>query len=331
MSALLHPLLTINAREARFERRGFICSRPDIRERLEYIGEVFLQGYHVALRQKNNAHLAFQLDQVDLEFRGFAYEGAAMGLAILDGLSPWPKWNRFLRFVAGAGQRHIYMLHVGAGWACARLPWLRRWIELTIRKFHPVLGWLAIDGFGFHEGYFHYPVRQPKISRFSETGQHIFYQGLGRSLWFVHGADVPAIAQTIATFAPGLQGDAWSGVGLACAYAGGLDRSGLEELHWHANKHCISLAQGAAFAAKARQFAGNIAAHTELACMELCAMSTEQAAAVCDKAFLQIAEFNHLSYQEWRRLVQQSFSFLSKFGLQDSSNELLQPASMRIQ
>jgi enediyne biosynthesis protein E3 len=330
MSVLLQALFTINPREVKFARRGFACPRPRIRERLEYVGEVFLQGYHAALRQRDEEQLAFQLKQIDTEYRGFAYEGAAMALVLLDGISPGQKWNRFSRFLSGPGRCHVYMLHVGAGWACARLPWLRWRIESVIRRFHPVLGWMMIDGYGFHEGYFHYPARQPRVAHLSETGRHVFYQGLGRSLWFVHGADVHPIAQTIATFMPRFQSDAWSGVGLACAYAGSLNRGELEELRHHAEGHGAALAQGAAFAAKARLLAGNPAPHTELACTELCGMGAEQAAAVCDEMFLRIADFNVPSYEEWRRLVQKSISFSLQVRSQDNVNRFLQPVSARI-
>ena len=44
-----------------------------------------------------------------------------MGLALLDGLTPW-RSSRVRRFLEGAGAAHAYMVHVGVGWAHARLP-----------------------------------------------------------------------------------------------------------------------------------------------------------------------------------------------------------------
>ena len=307
MPRFLHHLFKIDVREAEFARRGFHCPRPDVRERLEHVGQTFLRGYHAALQEDNEQNLASRLSAVETEFQGFAYEGAAMALALLDGFSPWRK--RFHHFLGGAGKPHIYMLHVGAGWAYARLPWLRRRIESAIRKFHPVLRWLVIDGYGFHEGYFHHrtAVHAGKIpSQLSEDARHVFYQGLGRSLWFVNGADASQISQTISSFAAQYHSDAWSGIGLACAYAGGSSYAEIEELQFHAGVHSAALAQGVAFAAKARQLAGIPARHTEIACGVLCGMTTEQAAALCDKTLNQAS--NHPSpYQQWRRLLQQSF------------------------
>lgn len=305
MLSLFRPLLKIDLREVEFARRGFVCSRPAIRERLEHVGRIFLQGYHAALQYRDQEQLAARLNQTGIEYCGFAYEGAAMALALQDGISPWNNAKRFTSFVAGPGRQHIYMLHVGAGWAMARLPWLRSRIESIVGKFHPVIGWLAVDGYGFHEGYFHWHgALQPKISKLSESARHIFYQGLGRSLWFVNGADVSLLTRTISTFAPQFHADAWSGVGLGCGYAGGITRSELEELRRCAGPYRPAVAQGAAFAAKARQLAGNPASHTKLACKVLCGISTEEASVLCDSTLEQATELAPNSYQRWRELLQ---------------------------
>lgn len=304
MSALLYPLLKIDPREAEFSRRGFNCSSPEVRDHLERIGRTFLRGYHAALSGPNQQKLATVLDEIELEYRGFGYEGAAMALVLLDAVTPWKQ--RFADFLVGAGRNHIYMLHVGAGWGFARLPWVRRRIESEIRGFDPVLRSLAIDGFGFHEGYFHWQKRlQSKISALSPQGRHIFHQGLGRSLWFVKGADPAEIARTIGSFAFAYQADAWSGIGLACAYAGGIDRSEIEKIYWYAAPFRAALAQGAAFAAKTRLRAGNPVPYTEAACAIFCNMSAEKAAALCDETLSRVDLHYSCPYQYWRELLQE--------------------------
>ena len=69
-----------------------------------------------------------------------------------------------------------------------------------------------------------------------------------------------------------------------------------------------ALAQGAAFAAKARQLAGNEAAHTEEACAVLAGINAEQAATLCDRALAQVNRNSSSPYQQWRELVQNYFS-----------------------
>src|SRR5438477_6487995 len=115
---LLRPLLHISSRQVEFAHRGFTCSKPEVQKRLELVGRTFLHGYHSGLEEPELEKLRHKLDQTEIEYQGFAYEGAAMALALLDGIVP--RMQRLQRFLAGPGRHHIYMLHVGAGWACAR-------------------------------------------------------------------------------------------------------------------------------------------------------------------------------------------------------------------
>ena len=307
MPPILSKLLSIDGREVTFARRGFCSSKPEVRERLEHVGTIFLMGYHAALQENKPEELTERLERVELEYRGFAYEGAAMALTLQDAIAPGS--NRLTGFMAGAGKQHIYMLHVGAGWAYARLPWLRRRIEAVIRKFDPVLRWLVLDGYGFHQGYFHFKIPlSSALNRLSVGARHVFYQGLGRSLWFVHGCDPHQISKTISGFPALYQCDAWSGIGLACAYAGGVATPDLQEFVSVAGRFDSALAQGAAFAAKARQLAGNKAGHTEEACAVLARMSTDEAASLCDRTLAEVERNSSSPYQQWRELVQNYFS-----------------------
>jgi len=323
MLPILNKLLSIDGREVTFARRGFSSAKSEVRERLEYVGIVFLIGYHAALQENHPDGLTEKLKRVELEYRGFAYEGAAMALALRDAIVPGSA--RLAEFMAGAGKQHIYMLHVGAGWAYARLPWLRRRMETVIRRFDLLLRWLVLDGYGFHQGYFHFKVPlRSALDRLSIGARHVFYQGLGRSLWFVHGCDPYQISETISSFPALYQCDAWSGIGLACAYAGGAALPDQQELVTLAGRCHSALAQGAAFAAKARQLAGNQAAHTEQACAVLAGVNAEQAAALCDRALPQVNRDCSSPYQQWRELVQ-NYLLSARSPLQaDSHAEVVQ-------
>ena len=307
MLPLLNKLLSISPSEVTFARRGFSGVKPEVRERLEHVGTIFLLGYHAALQENEPVGLSNRLEQVATEYRGFAFEGAAMGLALRDAMVPGS--SRLPEFIAGAGKRHIYMLHVGAGWAYARVPWLRWSIETVLRKFDPVLRWLVLDGYGFHQGYFHFKKSlNSAVNRLSPDARHVFYQGFGRSLWFVHGCDFHQIAITISGFPVIYQADAWSGIGLACTYAGGATSPNMEDAISLAGCFTSALAQGAAFAAKARQLAGNQTPHTEQACAVLAGIRAERAALLCDRALAQVNRNSSSPYQQWRELVQNNFS-----------------------
>lgn len=303
-------LFSISFEEATLARRGFNDGGIEATRRLEQIGRTFLQGYHAALNDEDHEMLALRLDATEQSFRGFAYEGAAMGLALLDQCSPWRR-GRLRGFLRGAGSHHTYMIHVGAGWAIARLPWLRRNIEGALAQLDPLLRWLALDGYGFHEGYFHWRrlLQKPEsLNELQGYARHAFAQGLGRALWFIEGADVHRLPAAVALFPRPLHADLWSGVGLACTYAGGVERAAVEQLRVAAGAYTRELAQGAAFAAKTRQRAGNESLHTEMACQVLCGLSSEAAAEVTDVMQQILPEDGDVpAYEVWRQRIQSHF------------------------
>src|SRR3954465_16083889 len=225
---LKRSLFGIAPEETSFARRG---SRPGSRagrERLEKVGSCLAAGYHAGLEEPGCEALAARIDrEVDRDHRGFACEGAGMALALLDALIPGRR-GRLARFLAGPGDAQRYIVNVGAGWILARLPLSP---QPPLARPDPLFGWLALDGYGFHEGYFRWPrsVERREVPRklrgYARRG---FDQGLGRSLWFVDGGDVERIPRTVATFAAARQADLWAGVGLACAYAGGAGREEIE-------------------------------------------------------------------------------------------------------
>ena len=296
--------LGLSTAEASFAQRGFRASDEEARRRLEQIGILFLSGYHAALEESEFGPLARRLAIVEADLQGFAFEGAAMGLGLLDCFTPWRK-DRWRTFTERLGQPHIYMMHVGLGWALARL---RRSVTSHLAQLDPLLGWLAVDGYGFHEGYFYWPqyVEGRAIhARLHGYALRVFDQGLGRSMWFVKGADVAAVANAINAFPAARRDDLWSGVGLACAYAGGCDRTAIESLRASAHEHLSSLAQGVAFAAKTRQRAANLNLHTKNICRLICGHSAEETAAITDAALEDLREEGGLpAYEVWRRRIQ---------------------------
>ncbi|HEX6285595.1 MAG TPA: DUF1702 family protein, partial [Pyrinomonadaceae bacterium] len=179
-------------------------------------------------------------------------------------------------------------------------------------QLDPLLGWLTIDGYGFHEGYFNWPryvEGQAVTTALDGYARRVFDQGLGRSIWFVKGANVVAVASAINSFPSARRDDLWSGAGLACAYAGGCSRSALQSLRAAARNHLPALAQGVAFAAKTRQRAANLNSHTETTCRVMCGHSAQEAAAITDAALKDLHEDNGLpAYEVWRRRIQDKFA-----------------------
>jgi enediyne biosynthesis protein E3 len=306
LRGLRTQLLGISPAETSFAVRGFHGTTPEKRRLLEQHGAAFVTGFNLALAARDGDELADRALAVPAAERGFAYEGAGMALALLD-LLALGRGRRLAAFLGGRGAPHVYMVHVGAGWALARL---RRRPWGPLRGLDPLLRWLATDGYGFHHGFFS-PGRfvrgGARPRRLTGYQLRVFDQGLGRSLWFVDGADVERIAATVSSFPAARKADLWSGVGLAAAYAGAVQEDELERLAQLLGPFRPHAAQGAAFAATARLRAGNPVPHTTMACEVLGGRGVEEAAAEVEAAFPHIEPApDGIGYELWRTRIRRA-------------------------
>ncbi|GLF93020.1 DUF1702 family protein [Streptomyces yaizuensis] len=268
-------------------------------------------GYHAVLDGSRFEDLVPRLDRTPLELRGYAYEGAAMGLTGLDCFLPGP--SRLQAYLEGPGSPHLYMAHIGAGEALARL---RRRPEPFLRRLtDPALKWLVLDGYGFHEGFFkqrRFVERQRVPAHLSPFARRVFDQGIGRSIWFTSGAHPGRITATIAAFPVHRQGDLWLGTGVACGYVGGVDRATVKALRAAAGRHATRMAVGTAFVAKGRLRAGNPIPDTDLACEVLCGISGRTAARLVDQAFEDLPDTeSEPAYDTLQRRLQTSLAVAS--------------------
>src|SRR5262249_23209459 len=193
-----------------------------------------------------------------------------------------------------------------------RLPWLRSRPEHAARNFDPLMRWITLDGFGFHEGYFAWAqagekqLIPPGIRGYA---RRCFDHGLGRSLWFGSCADAGRVSETISRFDESRRADLWSGIGLACAYAGAYNERDLASLCAAADGYRAELAQGVAFAAKARLRAGNLVPHTGRACEVICGASAVEAAGMTDAALNNLPQDGpEPAFEVWRRRIQREFA-----------------------
>jgi len=282
-------LLTPSMNETKLATRGFHEKSPEARDLLETVGASFLTGYAHAAAASTTADAEAGLATVPPRFRGFAYEGAAMGMAVRDGL-PVGGTRHVERFLQGEAVRHVYMVYVGVGWAMARVPRFR-WSKMYTAD--PLLRWLVLDGYGFHQAYFrtgkyvgqqyqepNFPWPGPEWSWYADR---VIDQGIGRAMWFVNGTDADRVSAMIESFGEERHADLYAGAGLAATYAGGADRAELERFAERAGKHRRWVAQGSAFAATARLDAGLENDHTVLATEVLCGTSLHQAQLACQE------------------------------------------------
>ena len=290
-----HNRLRLPLALADFSRRGFRVDRPAARVELEGHARSFLEGFNAAVTHWRDPHAA--LAEFPPFERGFAYEGAAMHAALRD-LATCGQARALQKLLTAQGDDYIHLIHVGYGWALAPLR-----IPLLIYKPPtPLLRWLALDGAGFAETYFGgiAALRRRCRRTPTETWQ-ARVAGSGRALWFAESADVAGVAATIDSVPPSARPHLWSGIGLACCYAGCADEAKLTELVAASGQHWPHFAQGATFAIAARSRADVVPRHTERACRFLFSVEPRVVADWTDEAAQGLTDSSKVSaYIEWK-------------------------------
>jgi hypothetical protein len=317
--ALRKNLFAPSLDEVTFARRGFPLTPTAETRYLERIPQHVIVGFEFAIELGDRPDTILRLDMVEREFRGFAYEGATMAFTLLD-VMPGRRSDRTKRLLDGHAAPHLFVAYIGIGFAMSHLPrvlWSKVLPELQDQWFHPRASWLAVDGHGFDQAYFdtktwvdkqRVPKPYPWMNR-PEYFQHAFDQGIGRMLWFMHGANPPAVAAAVNAFASHRLADLWSGVGVAAAYAGAGDPEMFKALREVSGDYLPELAGGVVFAAKARQYEDLDTPHTEVATRVICDMSVADVDAFTDEtSSMFVGERQSLpDYELWRRKVQERF------------------------
>ncbi|WP_043617879.1 DUF1702 family protein [Nonomuraea candida] len=310
----LAPSLT----EVTFAARGFPVVPSPETELLQAIPQSVVCGFEWGVDARDQWEVERRLDLVREDLRGFAYEGVTMAFTVLDAMGG--RGGRTRALLLGPGQPHIFLAYIGIGFAMARLPrvlWKKVLPDLGGSPYHPVMSWLAIDGYGFDLAYFHtrrYVDEQRVPAPYAWRGRPDYFpravdQGIGRALWFIHGGRVADVAAAVRCFAGRRQADLWSGVGLAATFAGGGGAEALAGLREEAGEHHDELAQGSVFALKARHYSGHVPAHTEAAVGALTGLTVAGAVALADDgAVAPDAPGDVPDYEQWRRRVRRHFT-----------------------
>ncbi|MFI7024137.1 DUF1702 family protein [Micromonospora sp. NPDC049900] len=315
VGSLRRHLLAPSWREVSFAARGFPAAASATTRALEAIPRAVVCGFESGIDSGDLHEIEQRLALVDPHLRGFAYEGATMAFTVRDAMSMF-RSRRTRDLLLGPGRPHVFLNYIGIGFAMARLPratWRRILPDLSGLPYHPTMSWLAVDGYGFDLAYFdvdRWVGRGERPRPYPWAGAPDYFlravdQGVGRALWFVHGARPDDVATSIGRFAVARRADLWAGAGLAAVFAGGCDPAGLATLRRQAGGYRPHLAQGAVFAARARTFSGAVPPHTGQTVAALTGLSVDAASALADEVAVDglSAERAEPPYEVWRQRV----------------------------
>lgn len=297
--------------------QGFPRADAAVREHLDRIPQAVVLGFEWAMDARGLADLEQRIRLMDEAHQGFAYEGAAMAYTILDAPR---RGHRTQELLAGPALPHLFLAYIGIGFAMTRLPrplWHRVLPDLDAPPYHPAMSWLVIDGLGFDLAYFHAQRwLRPEASRqprpWPWLGDRAYFrravdQGFGRALWFVAGANADAAGATISQFPVGRQGDLWSGVGLAAAFAGPDSSLASRVTRVVPAEFAAHVACGATLAAAARVRGGYVPDHTQGAVTALTGWTPDEASTVADRC-APSASVSGPIYEQWRANIRDAWS-----------------------
>lgn len=264
----------------------------EVRRRLQLSSGVFVSAYNASLETDLTRYLFSELETYDSSFKGFAYEGAGMGMAMLDYTTLGGR-SRLLEF-AETAPNYSRLAYIGAGLAIAVL---NRNIEKSLAPINPMERWWAIDGYGFYKGVFKSNkciTKQAVPRSIKGYALRAFDRGIGRALWFLFSGDFDGIVSQIKAFPQERHADIWAGIGVASTYAGGVDANALQAFKSASGSHASYMAVGSSLASSVRYYANNIVTHNNLAASVYCDMSAEDAA----KLTIQVQESLTIDSQE---------------------------------
>ena len=175
-------------------------------------------------------------------------------------------------------------------------------------------GWLCLDSYGFHEGYFHWTdtLLKTKIpAGVCAEALRPFDQGLGRALWAMGEANPKAVEKLICGFDGERLPDLWQGLGLMIGYWGCDDETDLKRFLRHAGHNRTSLQLGVALATMMRMDTNDMADHTEGACNIICQASSKEVTNMTHDSHKSASEPNSepvtLNSDLWHLIIKHTF------------------------
>ena len=197
------------------------------------------------------------------EYVSVLYEGASIGIA-LESFKNGNSVIDWLPFYESYRADHSSQILVGLGWALFEN---EPSLALALDFLDPRQKWRVLDGYGFCYGLLRRgtSIRQQLIPETLQTSWYsAYYQGLGRSLWYISRGSVKHLVRMIKLFPSEFHSDLWRGAGIAINYVGGINTGVLSEIERVVDIHLPSFKCGAAIAIHSRKQAHSFSKDTLL-------------------------------------------------------------------
>ena len=247
-----------------------------VAQKMEFIREVFQAAKIFCSLESDLQKIVAFCENAQPEFTSIAYEAASMQISLRDFAenNSLQNWKHFSDELA---KPHAAQIYAGLGWAVAQEVLES---EQITGNLPPLLRYRVADGCGYYDGTFRnrQTVRMKAVPTYiSEKELSAYYQGLGRSLWYISKGDAAKTKELLFGFPELRHADMWRGVGIAVAYVGGCDEAMLNDLKTFSGNFLPQFKCGVALAARSRMQAGSITEDTELCSHIICNYSAAQA------------------------------------------------------
>ncbi len=246
-------------------------------QKMEFIREVYQAAKVFCAGESDLQKIVDYCERSNSEFRSIAYEAASMQIGLRDFVAnnQLQIWKYFADDLA---KPHAAQIYAGLGWAVAQEVLE---LEQLIESFPLLLRYRVADGCGYYDGTFRnrQTVRMKAVPTYiPEKALPAYYQGLGRSFWYISKGDAAKTNELLVGFPELRHADMWRGVGIAVTYVGGCDEATLNELKNFSGNFLQQLKCGVALAARSRLHAVSITEDTELCSLIICNLLAAEAA-----------------------------------------------------
>ena len=220
-----------------------------ISNNIQTIVDTFQNGRSISELELGLDELIARLNEFEPRYRSVAFEGASMGVALVNQLSTWKAY-------AEATEKHATQVHIGLGWAIGE-----QQLDLasTLSEIQPEMKVKVLDGFGYWHGLFRrrLTIRTQQIpNNVNAEYQSGFDQGVGRAIWYISKGDIGKLVSIINHFSGSRRPDLWRGIGVASTYVGGCSDELKSELKEAAGNFGNNLKEGIEAAEESMRKAG---------------------------------------------------------------------------